>query len=390
MHGMTKLLTARMSLVFGLWTLVALCEAGANFLIFRTMGADRPFSPLLRSALCETWTWAALTPVVFLFARRFPLSKPDLLRAACVHLACFAVLSLFHSALLGVLDPSQVRIPPHYQGSVLKLRFLAEIYSDIWMYWPLVCIQALIDSQARTRDRDRVAAQLEAQLTKSSLALLRAQIQPHFLFNTLNAVSALIRIDALTAQDMVADLAEVLRASFSDPTSQETTLRRELQLVRCYLRIQCRRFDRLTVDYAVSSETLDALIPSLLLQSFVENAVVHGIAPKERPGTILIQAAHQDDRLVLRVIDNGMGLTLPLRDGVGLSNARNRLRQLYGNCHFMELYGNRDKGTTVTVSIPFRPMPHGAAGASFSHENPDPDRGRRSAGSQKPFVPIGG
>ena len=390
MRSAMKVLTARFSLVFGLWTLVALCNAGADYLIIRLAAPGAPFIPFLRGALCETWTWAALTPIVFLIARRFPLSKPGLPRALFVHLACFFVLSLFHSALLGVLDPSQVRIPPHYQGSVLALQFLAEIYSDIWMYWPLVCIQALIDSQARTRDRDRVAAQLEAQLMKSSLALLRAQIQPHFLFNTLNAVSALIRIDALTAQDMVADLAEVLRASFSDPTSQETTLRRELQLVRCYLRIQCRRFDRLTVDYAVPSETLDALIPALLLQSFVENAVVHGIAPKERPGTIRIQAERRGDRLVLTVSDNGMGLKMPLHDGVGLSNARNRLRQLYGGCQLMELCGQLDRGTSVTVAIPFRVLPHGAAGVSSSHENPNPDRGRRSAGSQEPFVPIGG
>ena len=207
-----------MSLVFGLWTLVALCNAGADYLIIRVAATNKPFFPFLRGALCETWTWAALTPLVFLIARRFPLSKPNLTRALFVHLACFFVLSLLHSALLGVVDPSQVRTPPDYRGSLLGLRFLEEIYSDIWMYWPLVCIQALLDSRARTRERDRIAAELEAQLAKSSLALLRAQIQPHFLFNTLNAVSALIRIDALTAQDMVADLAELLRASFSDST----------------------------------------------------------------------------------------------------------------------------------------------------------------------------
>jgi two-component system LytT family sensor kinase len=385
-----KIFTGKMSLVFGLWTLVALCNAGADYLIIRVAATNKPFFPFLRGALCETWTWAALTPLVFLIARRFPLSKPNLARALFVHLACFFVLSLLHSALLGVVDPSQVRTPPDYRGSLLGLRFLEEIYSDIWMYWPLVCIQALLDSRARTRERDRIAAELEAQLAKSSLALLRAQIQPHFLFNTLNAVSALIRIDALTAQDMVADLAELLRASFSDSTSQETTLRRELQLVRCYLRIQCRRFDRLTVDYAVSSETQDAMIPALLLQSFVENAVVHGIAPAERPGTIRIQADRQDDRLVLKVVDNGMGLHLPLRDGVGLSNAKNRLRQLYGDCHRMELGGTRDRGTAVTVSIPFRILSHGAAGVSSNHDNPNPDRGRRSAGSQTPVVPVGG
>ena len=385
-----KVFSARYSLVFGLWTLVAFCEAGSNYLIAHAMATSRPFIPFLRSALSETWTWAALTPIVFLVARRFPLSRPGLMRALWVHMTCFAGLSLLHSALFGMLDPSQVRAPPHYQGSLLKLQFLAEIYSDIWMYWPLVCIQALLDSQARTRDRDRVAARLEAQLTKSSLALLRAQIQPHFLFNTLNAVSALIRIDAAAAEDMVADLAEVLRASFSDPASQETTLRHELQLIRCYLRIQCRRFDRLAVDYAVSPETLDALIPSLMLQSLVENAVVHGIAPAERPGTIKIQAERHEDRLVLQVTDNGMGLKMPLRDGVGLSNARSRLRQLYADRHRVELAGDSGDGTTVTVCIPFRCLSRGAAGDSIDHENPNPDRRRRSVGSEEAVISVGG
>jgi two-component system LytT family sensor kinase len=387
---MMKVFTARYSLVFGLWTLVALCEAGSNYLIAHATGSGPPWIPFLRSALSETWTWAALTPIVFLIARRFPLSQPGLVRALCIHLACFLILSLLHSALYGMLDPSQVRAPSHYEGSLLKLQFLAEIYSDIWMYWPLVCIQALLDSQARTRDRDRVAARLEAQLTKSSLALLRAQIQPHFLFNTLNAVSALIRIDAVAAEDMVADLAEVLRASFSDPASQETTLRHELQLIRCYLRIQCRRFDRLAVDYAVSPETLDALIPALMLQSLVENAVVHGIAPAERSGTISIHADRRDDRLVLKVVDNGMGLKVPLRDGVGLSNARSRLRQLYADRQIIDLAGESNRGTTVTVSIPFRILSRGAAGDSTDHENPNPDRGRRGIGSEEAVITVGG
>ena len=387
---MIKMFAARFSLVFGLWTLVALCNAGADYLIIRVAATSSPFTPFLRGALCETWTWAALTPIVFLIARRFPLSKPGLTRVLFVHLACFFLLSLLHSALLGVVDPSQVRAPPHYQGSLLVLRFLEEIYSDIWMYWPLVCIQALLDSRARTRDRDRVAAQLEAQLAKSSLALLRAQIQPHFLFNTLNAVSALIRFDALAAEGMVVDLAEVLRASFADPTSQETTLRHELQLVRCYLRIQCRRFDRLTVDYAVSAETLDAMIPALVLQSLVENAVVHGVAPAERPGTIRIQADRQGDRLVLKVVDNGVGFKLPLRDGVGLSNARSRLGHLYADCHSIALSGEPDRGTTITVSIPFRVLSRGVAGASIDHENSNPDRGRRSPRPEEPFITVGG
>lgn len=381
MDQQKNIFTARFSLVFGIWTLVALCEAASDYLITHSSGTGPSLLIFLRSSLSETWTWAAFTPIVFLIARRFPLSRPGWVSALCVHLACFALLSLLHSAIYGLLDPANAR-------STLKLQFLSELYSDIWMYWPLVCIQALLDSQARIRDRDRVAAQLEAQLTKSSLALLRAQIQPHFLFNTLNAISALVRIDALAAEDMIADLAEVLRASFSDPISQESPLRHELQLVRCYLRIQCRRFDRLTVDLAVSPEALDALIPALLLQSLVENAVVHGIAPADRPCTIRIEAGRRGDQLLLSVVDDGMGLAVPNRDGVGLSNARSRLRQLYPGRHFLDLHSEPKAGTSITVSIPFQILSRVAAGAVIDDENTNPDRGRRSLGSQEPGISV--
>src|SRR5262249_19187288 len=165
-------------------------------------------------------------------------------------------------------------IPAHYTGPTLPLRFLEEFYSDIWMYWPLVCIQALIDSHARARAQARQAAELEALLARAHRALLGAQIQPHFLFNALHAVSALIRIDPAAAEDMVADLAEILRASSAESSLQETPLRRELDLVACYLRIQQRRFgERLRVNQVVAPDLLDAAGPALVLQSLVENAV---------------------------------------------------------------------------------------------------------------------
>jgi len=236
-----------------------------------------------------------------------------------VHLAAFLLLSLLHCVLAGAVGGPLLAVPAHYPGSLLKLRFLEEIYGDIWMYWPLVCIQALIDSHARAREREKRAAELETLLATSHLALLRAQIQPHFLFNTLHAVSALVRIDAGAAEDMIADLAEILRAAFADSTLQETIVQRELDLVACYLRIQQRRFsDRLRVNYRIAPQVLPAALPSLVLQSLVENAVIHGIAPLARGGTIEIRADRRGGRLELQVVDDGAGMQPGHRSGMVL------------------------------------------------------------------------
>jgi LytS/YehU family sensor histidine kinase len=295
-----------------------------------------------------------MTPLVFLIARRFPLSRPRQALAFAVHTGCFLCLCLLHCAAAEALE-APLSLPPGYHGSSLELRFLKELYSDIWMYWPLVCIQALIDSHAHAREKDQRALQLEAQLTHSHLALLRAQIQPHFLFNTLHAISALLRIEPRAAQDMVADLAELLRSSFSEPLLQETTLRREFELVCCYLRIQSRRFgDRLRLSYQLAPDTLEAAVPALVLQSLVENAVVHGIAPAARPCRLEIRSWRAAEQLLLQVIDDGVGLQVPHRPGVGLSNATKRLYQLYGERQSLDLTGHPDRGVVVTVSIPLR------------------------------------
>ena len=216
----------RFVLVFALWTLVSICGGLADYWFGLLVGRSPSFWETFRRPLTEQWIWAALTPLVFFIAHHFPLARPHLTRAIAAHVAAFLSLSFLHCALAEAVGGPLAFLPAHYIGPTLPLRFFEEFYSDIWMYWPLVCIQALIDSHARTREKERRAAELEALLAKSHLALLRAQIQPHFLFNTLHALSALIRIDAEAAEDMVADLAEILRASSVESGLQETKIGR--------------------------------------------------------------------------------------------------------------------------------------------------------------------
>ena len=378
------------AIVFGVWTLIAVCSGSADYLLLHALGKTPTFWSVFHRPLTEQWIWAALTPIVFVIARRFPLSRPTLPRALAVHAGCFLALSFLHCVLADAVGGPLGFVPPHYQGSLLKLRFLEEIYSDIWMYWPLVCIQALLVSHARARDRDRLAAELGAELARARLGLLRAQIHPHFLFNTLHSISALIRFDARAAEDMVADLAELLRASFSDPAAQETRLGTELELVRCYMRIQsCRFSDRLKVAYRIDSDVLDAAVPVLVLQSLVENAVIHGIAPAERPGTVEVRAHRLGERLILRVEDNGVGLRGPPHSGIGLSNARRRLRQLYGEEQSLELVARVEGGVSATVSIPWRLLAVARTEGTEDDENSNADRGRRGPCTTQPVVPVG-
>jgi signal transduction histidine kinase len=377
----------RFALVFAVWTVAAICGGLADYLFAFALGNHLSLAAAFRRPLTEQWIWAALTPLVFFIAHHFPLGRPRLPRAIAVHVAAFLLLSFLHCAIAEAVGGPLAFLPAHYSGPTLPLRFLEEFYSDIWMYWPLVCIQALLDSHARAREKERRAAELEALLAKSHLALLRAQIQPHFLFNTLHALSALIRIDPEAAEDMVADLAEILRASSVESSLQETTLRRELDLVSCYVRIQQRRFgERLHVIQIVPAELLEAAVPALVLQSLVENAITHGVAPLNRRGTVGIRVYRKGERLVLHVEDDGVGMRQEHTTGTGLANARRRMAQLYGAEQTLEVTGVPGEGVSAIACIPFKILPRSAATEVVSREHTDADSGRRGARASQPVV----
>jgi len=153
-----KAFAKRFALVFALWTIAAICGGLADYLLAELLGRHPAFWAVFQRPLTEQWIWAALTPLVLFVAHRFPLARPALARAIVVHVAAFLLLSLLHCVVAGAVGGPLLAVPAHYPGSLLKLRFLEEIYGDIWMYWPLVCIQALIDSHARAREREERAA----------------------------------------------------------------------------------------------------------------------------------------------------------------------------------------------------------------------------------------
>lgn len=182
------------------------------------------------------------------------------------------------------------------------------------------------------------------------------QLQPHFLFNTLHAISALVHEDAEEADRMVAHLSELLRLSLENAGAQEVTLRQELEFLEPYLQIEQARFgNRLALRRDIAADVLDARVPNLVLQPLVENAVRHGIASRSGPGLVEISARRAGDRLRLEVRDNGSGLPAAgaLREGVGLGNTRARLQQLYGADHRLEMRNVEGGGLRVTLEIPF-------------------------------------
>ncbi|MFN2391712.1 MAG: sensor histidine kinase, partial [Pyrinomonadaceae bacterium] len=217
----------------------------------------------------------------------------------------------------------------------------------------------------REREMARIAletSQLETKLAQAQLDALKMQIHPHFLFNTLNSISVLIREDAIAANRMLVRLSELLRAALKSGNSPEISLKDELEFLRGYLEIEQTRFqDRLQVDFDIDKETLAAKVPNLILQPLVENAIKHGIAPLATAGKITIETRRQNGFVELSVSDNGAGLSDPAKEsnGIGLKNTRERLEKLYGEKQQFEIASKTGGGFEVKIKIPFRTDDYG-------------------------------
>ncbi|HUP87711.1 MAG TPA: histidine kinase, partial [Longimicrobiales bacterium] len=240
---------------------------------------------------------------------------------------------------------------PHFQEGI-KYRWWVHLLT----YFAILGIGLLGDYYRKYRDRQLLASQLSAQLSQARLHALRMQLNPHFLFNSLNNIAMLTRKNEnATAVKMLAGLADLLRYVLEDDRGDEVSLREEIAFVNRYLEIERLRFaDRLKIKSDVDEETLDAFVPTLILQPIVENAIQHGMA-KANPGVIEIAARKLGDRLVLQVRDDGPGLANGPRasQGVGLSNSRRRLEQLYGDLYSLDIRNGDESGVVVTISLPF-------------------------------------
>jgi two-component system LytT family sensor kinase len=376
--------TTRMGVLLAGWSLLAFVLAVNRSIYKITIGQPPRFGQTLWEILQDYWIWVFLTPVVFWLARRFPFTRRDWPRSAIVHFCGYLVLTFLHE-IAAVALHLPTFVPSTYHGSFLRLRIATKLNEDLWMYWPIVVTWSLFEYYQRYRERDLRAAHLSEQLARAELQALRNQLHPHFLFNTLNSIAAFIHENVEAADDMLADLAYLLRAYLAGNEEQEITLNREVELLNTYVRIQQRRFeDRLFWSVEIPNDLQEAMVPPLLLQPIVENSILHGIAPRSGPGTIRVIAARERGSLRLSVIDNGIGLEKDSPEGVGLANTRARLKQLYGKSQAFQVEGALGQGVIVQIELPLRLGEAGNRGTQ--NEYSDGDRGRRTASAKADFV----
>jgi len=249
----------------------------------------------------------------------------------------------------------------------LLIAFLGQSFIEIFSYFAVVAIAHAVDYYALFHERQVAASRLEAQLLSAQLQSLEMQLRPHFLFNTLHTVASLVRTRRnADAVRMIAGLSDLLRSSLRPDAAAEVPLREELAFVQRYLEIERIRFqDRLRTRIKAGPEVLDALVPSLILQPLVENAIRHGIELRAAPGEIVLEADRQNGTLRLRVQDSSSGSSIvsPGRagTGIGLSNTQARLRHLYGDRQHFELVATPEGGAVARIELPFHrdPLDHG-------------------------------
>ncbi|HEY5175108.1 MAG TPA: sensor histidine kinase [Terriglobales bacterium] len=342
---------------FVLWTLLAFLSAAGAHVYTASMGSPESWAQLLAWNVTISFVWSLLTPPVYALARRFTFDRSSWKLALPLHLIASVVLTLLGAALIVSLIPLVTWTPETHAP------FLAHTFSralmDFQHYWYVLLITQAIGYYGKYRERELQSSQLEAQLAYAQLEVLKIQLEPHFLFNTLNSIAALARNDGPAAEHMTLQLADLLRLSLDAVGVHEVPLSRELTFLQKYVDIQQTRFqDRLRVEMDIQPHTRSALVPNLILQPLVENAIRHGIGPRRAPGWIRISTRRVFDELWMEIGDNGQGLTSQRGgvppEGVGLRNTRARLQQLYNGDHRMTLEDQSGGGCIVKIHIPFR------------------------------------
>ena len=332
---------------------------------------------LIRGAFLKEWmwvlmqlprwmTWALFTPLIFKLADRFPFRRDRLRQSIGIHvLIALAVAASIEVVWLQISLVLQSYIEPELMGrirenwaEVYSGAVLSRLVSGAFTYAAVLGVATTLGYHRRAREREVRAAQLEAQLALAQVQALKMQVHPHFLFNTLHAVTVLIREDPTAATKVVTRLGDLLRLTLSRATTAQVSFRRELEILTLYLEIERTRFqDRLEINYDVQPTTLSALVPDLILQPLVENAIRHGVSPNAGTGRITVRSRREGDSLVLEIRDNGAGLApgQTPRDGIGLSTTRARLERLYGTGQQMTLATLPEGGCVARIRIPYQP-----------------------------------
>jgi signal transduction histidine kinase len=354
-------------LYFLLWTVLGLFYFSQGLTQRLIRHDPTPWWRYLLAWLLGVYIWAILTPAILWFGRRFPLERRNWVLGATRHLLLSAGFSVLELTLENILYLRLHLFPPADKGfrGVLAQSLVRGFHGGVLNYWIVLGVQWGVVYYRRYRERSQDvlkvelrASELQSQLIGAQLNALKMQLQPHFLFNTLNAITVLVRQQkSKDAEQMLGHLSDLLRGVLEDMDAQEVSLRREIDYLQLYLAIEQVRFqDRLRVQLFIDPVAHEALVPQLILQPIVENAVRHGIGRSSAAGQILISASKIDGVVALRVQDDGPGLSssdLANDRGIGLANTRARLQQLYGQNARLEIGNCEERGVVVTMTIPF-------------------------------------
>jgi two-component sensor histidine kinase len=349
------------------WTLFSVFFALQSYANSVYFGQSQALWTVLKVWLICGYTWMFLTPALIFLSQRFFIKRGQISRNLLIHflagsLISLVQLSIFILARQVFLGDAQKAFS--FFGDFQRI-FIGQFHVNLLIYWIVIGIWHLrIINQRyleRVQETARLAldtSQLETKLAQSRLHTLKMQLHPHFLFNTLNSISVLMRDDAEAADRMLVRLSELFRIMLKKDSPQEVSLKEELEFLRGYLEIEQTRFqDRLTVDFEIAPDTLAAQVPNMILQPLVENAIRHGIAPRIEAGKLLIETKRKNGFVELEVSDNGGGLSGPVDEskGIGLRNTRERLSKLYGENHKFEIISSSEhpSGLRVTIQIPF-------------------------------------
>jgi signal transduction histidine kinase len=349
-------------LVTAFWIFIALASA-----LEMSLFQSARISVSLVAALMRFIPWILLTPVIIWTCFHCTLERSNWKKSVWIYLGlCLLSLAMigafawfsppFSNAPGPASNPAVATISDERATVYLILR---RITFQIPTFCGLVAVAHALRFYERAKDRERRGLELQASLAQARLQALRMQMNPHFLFNTLNSIASLVQEDGKKAEEMIESLSELLRLTLRASDRQEVTVREELQFLERYLHIEKTRFgNRLQIERDIAPETMEVMVPILIFQPLVENAIKHGIERQIAPGLIRLEIRHEHENLLFKVSDNGRSQPAPaqggLKEGIGLGNTRSRLKELYGERSLMKLGFGAGAGFSVEIQIPWR------------------------------------
>ena len=368
MPGIWNRPLTRWVVLLAIWPILAVAVATQEYVYRKGFNVPVDWLDALRYPAVEYLFWILLAPPIWDAALRFRLARRDWPRSAAALLACGLAVDLLHGVYRGFLHelvyPKHLAPPAFIQpprGQLIEFYAIGNLFGDLWLYATIVAVAHMVHYYRRFESRER-------ELSAARLQALEAQLQPHFLFNTLNSIATLMHEDVEAADEMITKLATLLRRTLHNSAAFEIPLREEMEILGIYLDIQRTRFqDRLDTEICVDPSVMNALVPRLILQPLVENAVRHGVSSVVGAGRIEVRGWKEGKWLRLAVGDDGPGMNHAAPTGLGLANTRARLSQHYEEHYRFEVKNGDNGGVVAEIDVLYL--------EADSHGNQRPDRG---------------